>query len=273
MPIASTPDQPTLLLERVLRMLSPLVRLLVRNGVTYPALAAALKRVFLHAAQDELGRQGMAATDSALTLLSGVHRRDVRQLLRGARSTEPTGHTPPSLASEVVARWLSEARWSTPDGKPRRLARGAQLDDGFDALVASLSNDVRPRAVLDELLRLGVAEDTDTGVALTHHGFAPRQGFEEMSALMADNLHDHAAAASANLQGDANFLEQAVHVDQLGPESIAMLRRAARQAWAQAFPPVLALAQKRFEVDQSLSADERVHRARFGAYFFTQDES
>ena len=39
-------SQPTLVLDRVLRVLQPLVRLLLRNGVTYTVLAGALKRVF-----------------------------------------------------------------------------------------------------------------------------------------------------------------------------------------------------------------------------------
>ena len=77
-------NQPTLALDRVLRVLQPLVRLLLRNGVTYTVFAAALKRVFLDAARQELAGRGMAQTDSALSLLSGVHRRDVRGLTRGA---------------------------------------------------------------------------------------------------------------------------------------------------------------------------------------------
>jgi hypothetical protein len=59
--------------------------------------------------------------------------------------------------------------------------------------------------------------DSEAGFVLEGTGFAPRQGFEEMSWLFAANLHDHAAAAVANLQGEANFLEQAVFVDQIRP--------------------------------------------------------
>ncbi|MBE0547214.1 MAG: hypothetical protein IH627_06020, partial [Rubrivivax sp.] len=70
-----------IVLDSVLRVMQPLVRLLLRQGVSYPAFTAALKRVFLAAAQQELAARGMAQTDSALTLLSGVHRRDVRTLL------------------------------------------------------------------------------------------------------------------------------------------------------------------------------------------------
>ena len=262
------------MLQAVLRVLAPLVRLLVRHGVTYPALAAALKRLFLEAAQQELARQGRPATDSALTVLSGVHRRDVRDLLRGARAT-PEAEPPrrPGLAAELVARWLGDPAYTGADGEPRVLPHGAQAADGFDALVAAVAGqDVRPRALREELLRLGVAEDTPAGLRLKHHGFAPRAGLAPLLGLLADNLHDHAAAAASHVEGDANHLEQAVFVDQLSPASVAQLRASARGAWAQALKTVLTEASARFEADQGLPPAERRERFRFGAYAYQATE-
>lgn len=265
---ALTRDRSTLVLDAVLRLFKPAARLLLQNGVSYGALAAALKRVFLDAAQDELKARGMARTDSAITLLSGVHRRDVRTLLRSAPAADEAARRAPlSMASEVALRWLSHRPWIDADGQPRVLARG-RAADGFDALVASVSSDIRPRAVLDELERLGVAEEGEAGVALLAGSFAPRQGFEEMSWLFADNLHDHLAAAARNLQGQSNFLEQSVHVDQIGADSAAELQRAAVAAWQQVFRSYMALAQQRFDADgAALPPAQRDHRARFGVYF------
>ncbi|HWK85441.1 MAG TPA: DUF6502 family protein, partial [Caldimonas sp.] len=148
----------------VLRVMRPLVRLLVRNGVTYPAFAAALKRVFLDAAADELRARAMAQTDSAVSLLSGVHRRDIRNLTRApqraARASRASG-APLSLVGEVVARWLSDAAYQDRRRRPRALQRAE-----FDAMVASVSSDVRGRAMLDELLRLGAVTEGDAGIAL-----------------------------------------------------------------------------------------------------------
>ncbi len=264
-------QRPAIVLARVLRVLRPLVRLLVRSGVTYTALAAALKPVFVAAAREELQRQGMAGTDSALTLLSGVHRRDVREM----RRNPPAEELPPaplSLAAEVVARWLSDPLFLAIDGRPRVLSRGGLGDpDGFDALVAGVSSDVRARAVLDELLRLGVVhEEPDGGVRLDPGGFAPQQGFDEMAWLFADNLHDHAAAAAANLEGGAHFLEQAVFVDRISDESAAELQRLAVEQWQQAMRRVLAAAQQRYDADAAQSAPgQRSQRARFGVYFYS----
>lgn len=261
-------NRSTIVLDAVLRVFKPAARLLLQHGVSYGALAAALKRVFLDAAQDELKARGMARTDSAITLLSGVHRRDVRTLLRSAPPAEPSAtRAPLSMASEVVGRWLTQRPWLGADQLPRRLPRGAG-DDGFDALVASVSSDIRPRAVLDELKRLGVVAEDDDGVALLADGFAPRQGFEEMSWLFADNLHDHLAAAAGNLQGQSNLLEQSVHVDEISAASAAQLQQAAKAAWKQVHRDYLRLAQQRFDADgSSVAPPQRRHRARFGVYF------
>jgi hypothetical protein len=273
---------PTLVLDRVLALLAPLVRLLLRHGVTYPVLAASLKRVFLAEAQRELQQRGMASTDSAVSLLSGVHRRDVRTLTRGA-AAEPHSAPPPTLglAAQVVARWLHDPAFRRADGALRVLPRGGEAAGsapGFDALVEGLSRDVRPRAVLDELLRLGVVEEGPEGLVLSRSGFAPAAGFEETLWLSAQNLLDHAAAAVANLAGPpqgskASFLEQAVFVDEITAESAHRLHHVSVEAWRRAFEIVMAEAQQRFDADAATARpEERRHRARFGVYFYSERE-
>ena len=251
----------------VLRVMRPLVRLLVRHGVTYPAFATALKRVFLDAAIDELRERAMAQTDSAVSLLSGVHRRDVRTLTRAPAAPERAAAVPLSLAGEVVARWLSDAAWQDRRRRPRALERAE-----FDAMVAGVSSDVRGRAMLDELLRLGVVDEGEGGIVLKAGGFAPRQGFAETAELFAANVADHAAAAAANLQGETNFLEQAMYVDRLGDASLERLQRAASRAWAKALPSVLAEAQACSDADAGdAAAAAGGKRVRFGVYFYSTE--
>jgi Family of unknown function (DUF6502) len=266
-------DRSNLVLSSVLRLFKPAARLLLRHGVSYRSFCIPLKRVFLQAAEEELDSRQMPKTDSALTLLSGVHRRDVRELLRESQvSGAVAARQPKSLASEVVARWMFEPAYRHVAGKrkgpARPLARGPQAGS-FDSLVASVSQDIRPRAMLDELLRLGVVKETEEGVELVADGFIPREGFAELSSLFADNLHDHLAAATANLQGDANFLEQSIFVDQITAASAAQLQKAAVLAWKQAFETVMSQAQERFDADaQHTEPEERNQRARFGIYFY-----
>jgi hypothetical protein len=257
----------TIVLAASLRAFKPLARLLLRHGVAYPAFASALKQVFLEAAVEELHRTGQKQTDSAISLLSGVHRRDVRNLGR-LDSERIAVDAPMNMASQVMSRWLTDPSCLDDAGQPLAIERSR-----FDALVTAISRDVRPRAVLDELTRLGMAEEGDDGVRLLAPGFVPRQGFPEMSALLSDNLHDHAAAAGANIEGDGNYLEQAIFVDRLTAESVKQLHTASAKAWRLAFKTVMRDAQARFDHDeQHASPGDRIHRARFGAYFYACDD-
>lgn len=269
------PSRSAIVLASALHVLRPLARLLLRNGVAYPAFAAAMKKVFLDAAHDELQRTGKKATDSAVSLMSGVHRRDVRNLGRLAEpaAEEEAGETPLNMASQVAARWLSQTDCLDDEGQPRPLPRSGEPPH-FDGLVASISSDVRPRAVLDELVRLGMAEEGEDGqIRLLATGFVPRQGFAEMAQLMQENLHDHLAAASLNLQDEHNYLEQAVFVDQLSEESAHRLHVVAARAWRQAFKTVMTEAQARYDHDQkNTPPGERNRRARFGSYFYAADK-
>ncbi|MFO1267432.1 MAG: DUF6502 family protein [Rubrivivax sp.] len=205
-----------------------------------------------------------------------MHRRDVRTLTREPRAAAAAsrGDMPSrSLAAEVVGRWMHERRFLDRGGHPKVLPRGkagAGERGTFDDLVEGISRDVRPRAVLDELQRLGVAEETeDGGVRLLAEGFAPKRGFDEMAALFAANLHDHAAAAVANLRGEANFLEQAVFVDEIGEASVKQLRKP-RSRRGRRRCAMMGVARQSFDADRSLPADQRGRRARFGVYFFSE---
>jgi hypothetical protein len=262
-------SQSTLVLAAVLKVFKPLARFLLRHGVAYPAFALALKQVFVNAARDELETAGRKQTDSAVSLLSGVHRRDIRNLgLASAGDAAGDPDEPKNLSSQVVARWLSDPDYLDPDGEPLALARYGAAPS-FDSLVTATSSDIRARTMLAELERLGIAQNDGSAIRLLAPGFAPRQGFAETLALLRDNLQDHAAATTLNADGGHNYLEQAVFVDELTEESVQQLHAVSARVWRQAFRTVMREAQARFDHDRvHASAEQRVHRARFGSYFY-----
>lgn len=261
-----------LLQDMVLQSIRPLVRWLIRQGVTYPSFATALKSVFLQAAHDELAQRKLSITDSALSLLSGVHRRDIRNMLRGQEPAD-TQTKATSLASQVVAMWLSDSRFCSAEGSSRALEWTGE-DNSFEDLVKAITTDVRPRAVLEELLRLGVVREQDDQIALLHEAFVPTQDLQAMARLAQANLYDHAAAAMANLEPDAtsNFLEQAVFVDEISADSAQRMHVYAARAWKTTQANVLRQATQCFEQDRAqLPPEQRSHRIRFGVYFYSED--
>jgi len=246
-------------------ILEPIALWAIRNGVSYPVFAEMLKSVFLRAARAELGRAGAVVTQSALSLLSGVHRKDVRTLSAG--ETPRRAQLRPSVPSQVYTHWLADKRWRDRRGNPRPLPRTGETGS-FEALCRTLSNDVHPRAVLDELLRLGhVTLEGDLVVPLVK-SFVPATDIEELTGLFAANVADHISAAVSNLTAEhPRFLEQSIYADGLRPESVDALHAEARAAWARAFQAVVTKARERVEQDRESDGNERV---RYGVYFYSE---
>jgi Family of unknown function (DUF6502) len=266
----SSPSQ--IILASSLILIKPLIRLMLKHGITYTIFTAALKKHFVDAAFEELSNAKKATTDSAVSLLSGIHRRDVRNLTRLADSTPNPLRKPISASAQLVAKWMSDPNFLDAKDRPLALPK-AGLKNSFDTLAASISTDVRPRALLDDLVRLGLAQESDDEITLITHGFVPKSDFKELSEQLQNNLHDHIASACENFHDGKSFLEQAIYVDELSEESANALHKSAALAWRQAFKSVMREAQLKFDFDQSnTKKSKRKYRVRFGSYFYSSDK-
>lgn len=269
----TTTDKPTLLLTAATKLMEPLARLLVANGVTYTMFAQALKRVFLSAAESELKADGKRITDSALSLLSGVHRKDVRVLT----APEPPVRRAVTIASQVTMAWTTQPEYLDDDGRPRALPlRSADPSEpSFERLSQGISKDFHSRSVLDELVRLGVAQEHDGLAQLSlAEGFLPAADLHEVARYLSANVGDHIAAAATNFTAAhkglrSPYLEFALWGDELSAESIARLQMLAQQQWLGALKKVRNTAEALSEQDRTLPAAS-THRFRFGVYFYHQ---
>lgn len=268
------------LLDQTLAMLAPLVRLLVANGVTFPQLVAALKPAFLGAAQAELSKSSKRINDSAISIVSGVHRKDVRALSAKRRLTARVRQPVPSLAGEVIARWASDPQYIDQDGLPRALPvrnGNAKSEPSFERLSQSVSRDFHSRAVLEELLRLGFVEISDDVARLDLKRAVADHGFMHAMAYIARNVHDHLAAIEGNFSATQTgngspHLEHSVSAEDLGPESIQALQDLARRRLESATRRISALSGEYLEHDSQRTSSQAM-RMRFGMYFYSEPAS
>lgn len=257
------------LIRAVRHVLHPLVRLLLAQGLTYPWLADMLKGIFVDVADRDFQLARKRQTDSRVSLLTGVHRKDVRRLRD--EDGDRAARMPPavSLGSQLVARWVTTPRYLDEDGMPIPLARlasqGGELS--FEALVATVSKDIRARAVLDEWMRLGVALlDAEDRVILNAEAFVPARGFDEKVFYFGQNVHDHLLTAVDNVIGvEPPQLERSVHYDTLTPQSVAELERLAERLGMQALKSLNRRAAELAARDAEDPA--AVERMNFGVYF------
>ena len=211
------PDWVQNALNRVLR---PLVRLAIKCGVTFPTFVDLLRQLYVNVAEHEFALPDKQQTDSRVSLLTGVHRKEVSRL-RGAGA--PVRVVPESVSrtSAIVARWLADPLFVDAKGVPLPLARTSEAGGpSFAGLLESVTRDLRPRAVLDDWLDRQLVEiDGKDRIVLMEGAMVPRGDGEVRLYYFARNLGDHAAAAVENVMADdPPFLERAVHYDGLSAD-------------------------------------------------------
>ncbi len=252
----------------------------MKSGVTFPVLADALRQLFVDVAVSEILPDPRSRTDSRVSILSGVHRKEIKRL-RALPADQAEVPDVVTLASQVIARWLGSRAFSDADGQPRVLTRlappaGAEATPSFEALVLSVTTDVRPRAVLDDLIDHGIVTLRDgDAVHLNTQAFIPRPGGSEQLFYFARNLHDHVAAASANIStATPPFFDRSVHYDDLTPAQAESLRAFAREAGMRALLEVNRKALDLLQQSPAPTADplvpEERQRVNLGIYVYQE---
>jgi len=210
-------------------LLVPLAQLAVAKGMPCAAVEGLLRQAFVRAARDSHPNLPSHRMVSRIATATGLSRREVTRLTQ-AVTAHPRRRP---LSAEVFARWATDARFHDARGRPRKLPRQGD-GPSFETLAQSVTRDVHPRSLLDELLRLGLAQihDSDDSVELVHDAFVPRGDTERMLGFLGNNVGDHLGAAVANVLGDGSkHFEQAVFADELSPHSIDATREAIAAQW------------------------------------------
>lgn len=255
-------------LAEAVAIAAPLATWLIRHGIGHAQFATALKTVFYQAADQELKRTGQKTTASAISLTSGLHRKDVKAFADATpqtHSTQAAAQTgKASVANQVFTRWLTQAEIN-------RTLPISGKDTSFEALVSAISKDMHHRAVLDELLRIGVVTVESSCVTLARDAFTPNAELQEARQLMAESVADHLNAGVHNLTPDMpkKFLEQSVFVDGLSADSAQQLNLLANDIWAHALKEIVAAATPLCEQDAATASP---HRFRLGVFSFSEPE-
>lgn len=242
-------------------LFAPLARLLVARGVLFPELSERLKAHYIRAAE---GMTDGKTTDSRLSVLTGLQRRDVARL----RQFSPKEQRPNHLV-RLVALWQTEPGYQIT-GKPRELPKNGPAPS-FEALARMVRRDVHPRTMLDTLGATDtIAFDPESQtVQLTKTSYQPLSGSEDQIAYLASNLGDHVNAATENVLDDKpRHFERAVHYSGLSDDDIAKLDTEYRAEQMALFEKI----SKKAAALQKNASGKASCRFRAGGYFYHTDE-
>ena len=235
-------------------LLAPLARLAVELEIRFPDLAERLKGHLVDAATELAEGK---PTDSRVSLMTGLQRRDVARLK--AFEAKPPKPTP---LTRLVSLWRTDPRY-LKDGVARRLPRLGDAPS-FESLAREVLQDVHPRTLLDSLLASGTVRLEGDSVELVADAYLPKGGGPDQLAYLAANVGDHLRAATENVFDDKAHFERALHVAGLTEEQIGTLL----QRFEDGQMALLERLQKNALQMKNDAGDQGDCRIRIGAYAY-----
>jgi hypothetical protein len=151
------------LLSAYRKIMEPLVRILIRNGVSFSELIEILRSVFVEVAERDFAIPGRKTSQSRIAILTGLTRKEVAKQKNILESGAPNVVTNLNRITRVLVGWHTDPEFTGPYGLPLDLPFDEPGGASFVELCRRHSGDMAPRAMLDELLRVRAVEKLSTG--------------------------------------------------------------------------------------------------------------
>ncbi len=255
-------------------ILRPIIREMIGRGVAFGRLESRLREMFVRLADSEFSLPNRQQTDSRISVLTGINRKEVRRIRHSPiRQVEPKSFER-NLGADIVGRWTTDPRTTDGNGRAMPLPFRSRSGMSFVRLVRETTTDLRPRAILDELVRTGVAAVEPSGdVRLNSDAYVPSKGMPEKLAMLSHDPAELVTTMLRNIFGRVEdpHLQQRVAYDNLGAEGIEKVRSQLRRRTERFLNDIDRLV-ARFDRDRSSEAPGGDRRyVSLGVYYYESE--
>lgn len=151
------------LLSAYRQLLTPLVRILVRNGVNFDEFSRLAALVFVDVAKDSIKQDQLTPeAQQQIALISGIPAEQIADLVKVASNEIEFGGNLNRI-SRLLTGWHTDNEFTGPYGLPLELPMDSDRGPSLSGLIDRHCNEAEPRAMLAELLRTGVVRETEDG--------------------------------------------------------------------------------------------------------------
>lgn len=213
------------LARAVRRLLRPLVRILLRHGVSFKEFAEWAKQVYVEVADRDFPLPGRKQTHARISVLTGLTRKDVQRIRELVPDADADALRQYHRAARVVGGWVRDHRFADARGAPAILPVEGD-ERSFAALVRAYSGDMPHRAVLDELVRVGAAVREGDAVRLVADAYVPQRGDPQKLLILGTDVEALVETIDHNLEAEpceARF-QRKVAYNNLPVEALPRLR-------------------------------------------------
>ncbi len=259
----------------VLRLLRPLVRILLRNGVSYSTFSDFVKWVYVDVASKEFGIEGRKQSTSRVSVITGLSRKEVMRVRKLPKPDDSASTERYNRAARVITAWRRDRNFLDIEGKPLSLPISGP-GVSFSELVKRFSGDVPVRATLDELLRVGAVERLEDGrIRLLAQSYVPESSDADKLHILGTDAAHLISTIDHNLKSDpiVPFFQRKVAYDNLPDEVLPAFRKhSAKRAQTLLESLDRWLAQRDRDVTPTVKGTGR-YQAGIGIYYFEEPYS
>ena len=146
-------------------LMGPLVRILLRQGISYGEFSEVIKAVYVEIAIKDFKVTGRKATRTRVAVMTGLTRKEVKRVIDEAQKGEIELKSNFNRVMRVLVGWHTDADFIGPYGMPLELQYETTnpTEPTVSMLVKRFSGDMSPRSILDELIRVEAVRETDVG--------------------------------------------------------------------------------------------------------------
>lgn len=148
------------LLAAYKQLLTPLVRILLRNGVSANEFAEVSRVVFIDVATSVLSEKKQEQTHPAIASITGLTTEEIRRT-EATKDSRLTGAGTLERITKILTGWHTDTRYTGPYGLPLELPFADSRNPDICGLLARYCPDEDPRKVALELCQIGVVKETD----------------------------------------------------------------------------------------------------------------
>jgi hypothetical protein len=184
-------------------LLVPLVRILLRNGISFIEISEVMKGVYARVAATDFAVPGRPMSYSRLSITTGIARRDFERVLGEEDRLRRALESNASRIANVLQGWHNDPEYMGPYGFPRDLAFAREPGGGpsFEDLVARYAADIQPQLMLEELIGVAAATIAEESgmIRVLKRTFIPEQMAPELIEVFARGVRRYVETIDHNL--------------------------------------------------------------------------
>lgn len=177
----------------------PVVRFLLRHGVTWGEFSELTKDVYVFVAREGYGLQGRPTNNSRVAMMTGLSRREVARVRDRLLDDgeDPAGRRGNRI-SQILTGWHLDEEFSDA-GQPKELSQTGP-SGSLSSLFKRYAGDLPHGALRKEMLQQGLVEELQDGrLKVLKRDYTYTHLDPEIVNQMSVSLHDHATTLDHNL--------------------------------------------------------------------------